>query len=123
MIVETTDREPRSLHDVHHRTSLNAPLTKEGGGRSGNRFTRLLFLLDFLIHVKNSRRPHRPPPAGSADSRVFITHRRPLIYGQVPVEQLRDVVSGVRRGADDALGLLAVAEEDQGRNPLNVIAG
>jgi Aldo/keto reductase family len=36
----------------------------------------------------------------------------------MPVEHLRDVVFGVRRDADDALGLLAVAEEDQGRGAL-----
>src|SRR5262249_43296589 len=66
MIVETADREPRPLHDVHHRACFDPPLAKERGGRSGNRFTRLLFLLSFLIHVVTSRRTAPTTPPGES---------------------------------------------------------
>src|SRR5882672_10545525 len=69
MVVETADREPRPLHDVHHRACLDAPLAKERGGRSGNRFTRLLFLFSFLIHVVTSRRT-APTTLGESSGRM-----------------------------------------------------
>src|SRR5262245_6690294 len=74
MVVETADREPRPLHDVHHRACFDTPLAKERSGRSGNRFTRLLFLLSFLIHVVTSRRtaPATPPDESSGRMRAHI---------------------------------------------------
>src|SRR5262249_20164165 len=74
MVVETADRETGPLHDVHHRARFDTPLAKERGGRSGNRFTRLLFLLSFLIHVVTPRRtaPTKPPDESSGRMRAHI---------------------------------------------------
>src|SRR5262245_50875745 len=65
----------------------------------------------------------RLPPGGSADSGALVTRRSASFLWQMLVEHFRDEVLGVRRVADDALGLLAVAEKDQGRDSLNAIAG
>src|SRR5262245_59268743 len=70
MVVETADREPRPFHDVHHRACLDTPLAKERGGRIGNRFTRLLFLLSFLIHFVTSRRTATTTPPGESGGRM-----------------------------------------------------
>src|SRR5215510_14292016 len=70
MVVETADREPRPLHNVHHRACFDTPLAKERGGRSGDRFTGLLFLLGFLIHVVTSRRTAPTMPPGESSGRM-----------------------------------------------------
>src|SRR5262249_48530929 len=70
MAVESANREPRPLHDVHHRACFDTPLAKERGGRRGNRFTRLLFLLGFLIHVVTSRRTAPTTPPGEPGVRM-----------------------------------------------------
>src|SRR5262245_20362688 len=106
MVVETADGETGSLHDVHHRACLDAALPKEGGGRRGDRLTRLLFLLRLLIHVTTSRRT-ASTAAGWGGGLMCECHASVGgVLRHMLVEHLRDEALGVRRDADDALGLL-----------------
>src|SRR5215475_3461969 len=70
MVVETADREPRPPHNIHHRACFDTPLAKERSSRSGDRFTGLLFLLSFLIHVVTSLRTAPTMPPGESGGRM-----------------------------------------------------